>query len=102
VINRLLDAGEQFIGNMTTRKYVGMSKCSKVTASRDLADLVSTKAYSKKTAGGGRSTSYILYMDVKPNTGNEHFLGVRRQHSYGHVVFGKNSGSLTPLHETLT
>jgi Fic family protein len=70
VINRLLDAGEQFIGNMTTRKYVGMTKCSKVTASRDLADLVK-KGVLQKTAGGGRSTSYILHMDVKPNTGNE-------------------------------
>ncbi|MDD2468834.1 MAG: Fic family protein [Desulfobulbus sp.] len=70
VINRLLDAGEQFIGNMTTRKYAGMTKCSKVTASRDLADLVE-KGVLQKTASGGRSTSYILYMDVKPNTGNE-------------------------------
>ncbi|MGD9950162.1 MAG: Fic family protein [Desulfobulbus sp.] len=70
VINRLLDAGEQFIGNMTTRKYVGMTKCSKVTASRDLADLVE-KGVLQKTAGGGRSTSYILYLDVQSNTGNE-------------------------------
>lgn len=70
VINRLLDAGEQFIGNMTTRKYVGMTKCSKVTASRDLADLVE-KGILQKTAGGGRSTSYILYLDVQSNTGNE-------------------------------
>ena len=67
VINRLLDAGEQFIGNMTTRKYVGMTKCSKVTASRDLADLV-VKGVLQKAAGGGRSTSYILCMDVKSNT----------------------------------
>ena len=70
VINRLLDVGEQFIGNMTTRKYVGVTKCSKVTASLDLADLVE-KGVLKKTAGGGRSTSYIIHMDVKPNTGNE-------------------------------
>lgn len=70
VINRLLDVGEQFIGNMTTRKYVGMTKCSKVTASRDLADLVE-KGILQKTAGGGRSTSYILYLDVQSNTGNE-------------------------------
>ncbi|MDD2464469.1 MAG: Fic family protein [Desulfobulbus sp.] len=70
VINRLLDVGEQFIGNMTTRKYVGMTKCSKVTASRDLADLVE-KGILQKTAGGGRSTSYILYLNVQSNTGNE-------------------------------
>lgn len=67
VINRLLDAGGQFIGNMTTRKYVGMTKCSKVTASRDLADLVK-RGVIQKTADGGRSTSYILCMEAAPDT----------------------------------
>ncbi|PID76455.1 MAG: cell filamentation protein Fic [Deltaproteobacteria bacterium] len=59
VINRLLDAGEKFEGGMTTRKYAGMTKCSKVTASRDLADLVHKKIL-QKTASGGRSTSYEI------------------------------------------
>ena len=63
VINRLLDAGGQFAGNMTTRKYAGMTKCSKVTASRDLADLVS-KEVLQKTAVGGRSTSYVLCVEA--------------------------------------
>ncbi len=63
VINRLLDAGGQFIGNMTTRKYAGMTKCSKITASRDLADLT-TKGVLQKTADGGRSTSYVLCMET--------------------------------------
>ena len=57
VINRLFDAGEKFEGGMTTRKYAGMTKCSKVTASRDLADL-SEKKILGKTSAGGRSTSY--------------------------------------------
>ncbi|MGD9662482.1 MAG: Fic family protein [Porticoccaceae bacterium] len=70
VINRLLDAGGQFTGNMTTRKYVGMTKCSKVTASRDLADLVQ-KGVIQKTSGGGRSTSYILCMEIASKTENE-------------------------------
>ena len=70
VINRLLDAGGQFIGNMTTRKYAGMTKCSKVTASRDLADLVN-KGVIQKTADGGRSTSYMLCMEATPDTGTE-------------------------------
>jgi Fic family protein len=39
-INQLLDAGERFAGGMTIRKYAGMTKCSKVTANRDLNDLV--------------------------------------------------------------
>jgi len=59
VINRLLDTGEKFEGAMTTRKYAGMTKCSKVTASRDLVDLVE-KNVLQKSAGGGRSTSYEL------------------------------------------
>jgi len=59
VINRLLDAGERFEGGMTTRKYAGMTKCSKVTASRDLSDLVENNIL-RKSIGGGRSTSYEL------------------------------------------
>lgn len=59
VINRLLDAGEKFEGAMTTRKYAGMTKCSKVTASRDLADLLD-KGIIQKTAARGRSTSYEI------------------------------------------
>jgi len=60
VINRLLDAGEKFEGGMTTRKYAGMTKCSKVTASRDLTDLLE-KSILQKTPGGGRSTSYEMH-----------------------------------------
>ncbi len=59
VINRLLDDGDKFEGGMTTRKYAGITRCSKVTASRDLKDLVKKKIL-KKTVGGGRSTSYEL------------------------------------------
>ena len=59
VINRLLDSGDRFEGGMTTRKYAGMTKCSSVTASRDLADLVD-KNILQKRPGGGRSTSYAL------------------------------------------
>ena len=60
VINRLLDSEDRFEGGMTTRKYAGMTKCSSVTASRDLADLVD-KNILQKRPGGGRSTSYELY-----------------------------------------
>ena len=58
-INRLLDTGERFAGGLTTRKYAGMTKCSKVTASRDLSDLVA-KNILRKSPGGGRNTSYEL------------------------------------------
>lgn len=59
VINRLFDSGDRFEGGMTTRKYAGMTKCSSVTASRDLSDLVD-KNILQKRQGGGRSTSYKL------------------------------------------
>jgi Fic family protein len=59
IINRLLDAGNRFEGGMTTRKYASISKCSKVTASRDLSDL-ETKNILQKRLGGGRSTSYEI------------------------------------------
>ena len=59
VINRLLDSSDRFEGGMTTRKYAGMTKCSSVTASRDLADLVDKNILQKRPAGG-RSTSYEL------------------------------------------
>ncbi len=64
VINRLLDSGDRFEGGMTTRKYVGMTKCSSVTASRDLADLVDKNVLQKRQ-GGGRSTSYELCPNVE-------------------------------------
>ncbi len=59
MLNRLLDSGEKFQGGMTTRKYAGMTKCSKVTASRDLTDL-ENKNILRKRPGGGRSTSYEI------------------------------------------
>jgi len=62
VINRLLDAGKRFEGGMTTRKYASISKCSKVTASRDLSDLES-KHILQKRPGGGRSTSYQIKLE---------------------------------------
>jgi len=61
-LNRHLEAGDQFVGGMTTRKYAGMCKCSKVTASRDLAELES-KGLVRKRAGGGRSTSYEVVLE---------------------------------------
>jgi Fic family protein len=59
VVNRLLNTGERFAGGMTTRKYAGMTKCSKVTASRDLRDLVE-KHILQQCSGKGRSTRYEL------------------------------------------
>lgn len=60
VLSRLLEAGPGgFQGGLTTRKYVGMTKTSRATAKREIADLVEKKLLLRGSAGG-RSTSYEL------------------------------------------
>ena len=60
VLNRLLDAGPGgFEGGLSTRKYVGMTKVSRATAYRDIADLVE-KIVLKQNRAKGRSVSYDL------------------------------------------
>jgi Fic family protein len=60
VINRLLNVGPHgFEGGMTNRKYVNLTKISRETAKRDLADLITKKILSKRPSGG-RSISYDL------------------------------------------
>lgn len=61
VINRLLDTGEKFEGSVTTRKYAGLTKCSKVTASRDLNDIVEKNILARGPEGG-RRTKYELIL----------------------------------------
>ena len=62
-IHRMLDAGPKgFEGGMNAGKYVSITKTSKATATRDLQHLVEIKAFQIK--GGGRSTSYILNLEL--------------------------------------
>lgn len=62
VINRLLDAGpDGFEGGLTNRKYRGMTKTTRESAKRDLADLVE-KGILVKNPGSGRSVSYRLVL----------------------------------------
>ncbi|MFN4762929.1 Fic family protein [Gillisia sp. Q332] len=59
VIRRVLKEGpEGFEGGINAKKYIGITKTSKATATRDLQDLQEKKIISKK--GQGRSTAYIL------------------------------------------
>lgn len=59
VLNRLLDAGaEGFAGGMNTRKYVSLTKASRATAYRELADLVEKGCLLQM--GAGRSVSYVI------------------------------------------
>ena len=59
VINVLLDAGRGgFAGGMNTRKYVALTRASRATAYRELADLVEKGCLT--ASGGGRSVSYQI------------------------------------------
>jgi Fic family protein len=58
-ISRLLDAGPGgFEGGLTNQKYRGMTKTSKVTATRDLSDLLKRGVLLQ--TGEGRGTRYEL------------------------------------------
>lgn len=59
VINKIWDIGlDQFQGNLTTRKYSGMTKASRATAFRELSDLVIKGILEPQ--GSGRSVSYKI------------------------------------------
>ncbi len=61
VINRLLDTGKgEFKGGLTTRKYVSMTKTSRATAFREIAELVEGGVLVKDPASKGRSVRYDL------------------------------------------
>lgn len=65
VLNRLLDAGKDgFQGNMTTKKYVALTKASRATAYRELNDLVN-KGCLKTTDSKGRSSGYVVLWPTK-------------------------------------
>lgn len=59
VLNKLLDAGEEFEGLMNTRRYVAMAKVSRATAFRDLTALVDLGML-EENIGKGRNASYSL------------------------------------------
>lgn len=60
VVNRLFEAGPGgFQGGLTNRKYRGISKTTRETAKRDIADLAA-KGILVRNPGGGRSVSYEL------------------------------------------
>ncbi len=62
VVGKLLEAGEDgFEGGLTAKKYQGMSKGSRATVTRDLADLVEKGVLSMQ--GERRTTKYFLNWD---------------------------------------
>ena len=60
VINRILEAGPgKFAGGLTTRKYVSITKTSRATAFREIADMLDKKIL-RQLSGKGRSVHYDL------------------------------------------
>lgn len=61
VIKRMLEEGpDGFEGGMNARKYIGITKTSKATATRDMQVLVEIGAFIPSGKAGGRSTSYQI------------------------------------------
>jgi Fic family protein len=61
VINRMLEEGPSgFEGGMNARKYIGIAKTSKATATRDMQELLEIGAFVMAGNAGGRSTSYLV------------------------------------------
>lgn len=55
----MLEEGpDGFKGGMNARKYIGITKTSKFTATRDLQYLLDIGAFSRLGEAGGRSTRY--------------------------------------------
>jgi Fic family protein len=59
VIRRMLEEGNKgFVGGMNARKYIGITKTSKATATRDMQQLLALGAFKLTGNAGGRSTGY--------------------------------------------
>ena len=62
ILGRMFREGsEGFKGGMSAQKYSKITKCSKATATRDLAELLKMGAF-KKLEGSGRSTRYDIQL----------------------------------------
>lgn len=60
VINRILESGPgNFIGGLTTRKYVSITRVSRATAFREISDMLDKKVL-RQLSGKGRSVHYDL------------------------------------------
>jgi Fic family protein len=64
VVARMLDEGPRgFEGGMNARKYMGLTKASKATATRDMNQLLERGVFERLGVAGGRSTAYGLRLD---------------------------------------
>ena len=63
VLNRLADAGVgNFEGGLTAKKYMGITKVSKATATRDIKELHTLGFIEQVTGSAGRNTRYDIYI----------------------------------------
>jgi Fic family protein len=61
VVQRMFEEGPKgFKGGMNARKYIGITKTSKATATRDMQELLEMGAFTRIGSAAGRSTSYAL------------------------------------------
>lgn len=61
VVKRMLEEGHKgFQGGMNAQKYIGITKTSKATATRDMQQMLEKGAFVLAGKAGGRSTSYQL------------------------------------------
>ena len=64
VVARMLDEGPRgFEGGMNAREYMGLTKASKATATRDMNQLLERGVFKRLGDAGGRSTAYGLRLD---------------------------------------
>lgn len=64
VLNKLLDIGvNNYEGGINTRKYAAITKISKITAARDIRDLVQKKCLIQNPETAGRNISYSVFRD---------------------------------------
>jgi Fic family protein len=67
VLNCMLDKGPgEFVGGLTTRKYVGLGSTSRATAFREISDMVE-KGLLQQASGGGRSVHYEILWPKSPS-----------------------------------
>ena len=65
VLNRMLDTGkDEFVGGLTTRKYVHLTSTSRATAFREIADMLEKKVL-QQLSGRGRSVHYDILWPVE-------------------------------------
>lgn len=58
ILLKMLESSNGFVGGMSAKKYISITKTSKATATRDLQQLLEIGALISK--GGGRSTHYSI------------------------------------------